>query len=83
MKDAIVLYPSPGMGHLISMVELAKLILTHHPTFSITLIIHTLPSNSSLNSHVSTCPMSRAASLVLRNRRNMRYLPSFGASKSA
>ncbi|PON96949.1 UDP-glucuronosyl/UDP-glucosyltransferase [Trema orientale] len=48
MKDAIVLYPSPGMGHLISMVELAKLILTHHPTFSMTLIIHTPPSNQTV-----------------------------------
>ncbi|PON96954.1 UDP-glucuronosyl/UDP-glucosyltransferase [Trema orientale] len=47
MKDAIVLYPSPGMGHLISMLELAKLIHAHHPTFSITLIIQSPPLNQS------------------------------------
>ncbi|KAI3784033.1 hypothetical protein L1987_43124 [Smallanthus sonchifolius] len=34
----IVLYPSPGMGHLISMVELGKLIIKHHPSFSITVL---------------------------------------------
>ncbi|KAL7146244.1 hypothetical protein ABFS83_06G027500 [Erythranthe nasuta] len=34
----IVLYPSPGMGHLISMVELGKLILHHHPSFAITIL---------------------------------------------
>ncbi|PWA82384.1 UDP-glycosyltransferase 88F3 [Artemisia annua] len=31
----IVLYPAPAMGHLISMVELGKLILKHHPSCSI------------------------------------------------
>ncbi|ERN13988.1 anthocyanidin 5,3-O-glucosyltransferase [Amborella trichopoda] len=39
MKQEVVLYPSPGMGHLVSLVELGKLILRHHPTFSITVLI--------------------------------------------
>ncbi|ESR35326.1 hypothetical protein CICLE_v10004867mg [Citrus x clementina] len=43
MKDTIVLYTSPGRGHLNSMVELGKLILTHHPCFSIDIIIPTAP----------------------------------------
>ncbi|XP_015878293.3 anthocyanidin 5,3-O-glucosyltransferase-like [Ziziphus jujuba] len=43
MENAIVLYPSPGIGHLISMVELGKLILTHHPRFSITVLLITTP----------------------------------------
>ncbi|KAM0014280.1 putative UDP-glucuronosyl/UDP-glucosyltransferase, UDP-glycosyltransferase family [Helianthus debilis subsp. tardiflorus] len=34
----IVLYPSPGMGHLISMVELGKFITKHHPSFSIVVL---------------------------------------------
>ncbi|KAH0453474.1 hypothetical protein IEQ34_017798 [Dendrobium chrysotoxum] len=29
MKETLVLYPFPGMGHLVSMVELGKLFLTH------------------------------------------------------
>ncbi|OVA02986.1 UDP-glucuronosyl/UDP-glucosyltransferase [Macleaya cordata] len=44
--DTIVLYPSPGMGHLISMVELGKLILTHHPSFSIIIFITNAPYNT-------------------------------------
>ncbi|KAJ0113095.1 hypothetical protein Patl1_01206 [Pistacia atlantica] len=43
MKDSIVIYPSPGRGHLVSMIKLAKLILTHYPSFSITVIIPEAP----------------------------------------
>ncbi|KAL3755676.1 hypothetical protein ACJRO7_002687 [Eucalyptus globulus] len=39
MKEAIVLYPSPAIGHLISMVELGKLLLTHCPSLSIHILI--------------------------------------------
>ncbi|GLT35878.1 hypothetical protein SLA2020_102940 [Shorea laevis] len=35
MEEAIVLYPSPQIGHLISMVEFCKLILTHQPSLKI------------------------------------------------
>ncbi|KAL8232094.1 hypothetical protein R6Q57_001872 [Mikania cordata] len=40
---AMVLYPSPGMGHLISMVELGKLINKHHPSHSV-VILTLIPS---------------------------------------
>ncbi|GLT35875.1 hypothetical protein SLA2020_102910 [Shorea laevis] len=43
MVDTIVLYPTQGRGHLVSMVELAKLVLTHHPSFSVTIIIYEAP----------------------------------------
>ncbi|KAH7651500.1 UDP-glucuronosyl/UDP-glucosyltransferase protein [Dioscorea alata] len=36
-KGMVVLYPSPGMGHLVSMVELGKLIVSHG--FSVTILI--------------------------------------------
>ncbi|KAL8251968.1 hypothetical protein R6Q59_035661 [Mikania micrantha] len=39
----IVLYPSPAMGHLISMVELGKLITKHHPSYSV-MILTLIPS---------------------------------------
>ncbi|KAK9994611.1 hypothetical protein SO802_024314 [Lithocarpus litseifolius] len=43
--ETIVLYPAPGRGHLISMVELGKLILNHHPSHSISIhILITTPS---------------------------------------
>ncbi|XP_021826191.1 UDP-glycosyltransferase 88F5-like [Prunus avium] len=38
-EDTIVLYAAPGMGHIISMVELGKLILNRYPEkFSITIL---------------------------------------------
>ncbi|KAI3889404.1 hypothetical protein MKX03_027046 [Papaver bracteatum] len=46
MKKTIVLYPSPLIGHLISMVELGKLILNHYPSFTITVLITTMNSKT-------------------------------------
>ncbi|CAI9774164.1 unnamed protein product [Fraxinus pennsylvanica] len=43
MTDTIVLYPSPGIGHLISMVELGKLLLKHRPSFFITIFVTAAP----------------------------------------
>ncbi|KAG4952440.1 hypothetical protein JHK85_046307 [Glycine max] len=45
MKDSIVLYSALGRGHLVSMVELGKLILSHHPSLSITILFLTPPPN--------------------------------------
>ncbi|KAJ4979696.1 hypothetical protein NE237_010476 [Protea cynaroides] len=40
MKDTIVLYPAPGLSHLVSMVELGKLIIRHHShAFSLTVLL--------------------------------------------
>lgn len=54
----VILYPSPGMGHLISMVELGKFIQNHHPKCSITILTHNPPFNTGSTaayiSHVST-----------------------------
>ncbi|KAF5731204.1 putative UDP-glucosyl transferase 88A1 [Tripterygium wilfordii] len=44
--EAIVLYPSPGIGHLISMVELGKLILSHYPSFTIKILLINVPFNT-------------------------------------
>ncbi|KAJ4971166.1 hypothetical protein NE237_004265 [Protea cynaroides] len=58
MKDTIVLYPSPFIGHIVSMVELAKLIVLHHShCFSITVILTTglfdTPAVTSYIDHIS------------------------------
>ncbi|XP_042490533.1 UDP-glycosyltransferase 88B1-like [Macadamia integrifolia] len=45
MQDSIVLYPSPGIGHLIGMVEFGRFLLHHYPSFSITILITTPPTN--------------------------------------
>ncbi|KAI9101454.1 hypothetical protein K1719_023936 [Acacia pycnantha] len=40
MIQTIVLYPAPGIGHIVSMVELGKLLLLHHShSFSITILL--------------------------------------------
>ncbi|KAK7847284.1 udp-glycosyltransferase 88b1 [Quercus suber] len=58
MENAIVLYPFPGRGHLISMVELGKLILKHNPSFNITILIFNKPNTST----ASTVPQYVASS---------------------
>ncbi|KAJ8629447.1 hypothetical protein MRB53_022770 [Persea americana] len=46
MKKTIILYPSPGIGHLISMVELGKRLLQLNPPFSITIFLTQAPFNT-------------------------------------
>ncbi|XP_043715605.1 UDP-glycosyltransferase 88A1-like isoform X1 [Telopea speciosissima] len=64
MKESIVLYPSPGIGHLVSMVELGRLILKHYPSFSISILITPPPFNTGSTTpyitHVSTTTPSIA-----------------------
>ncbi|KAL5540290.1 hypothetical protein UlMin_042773 [Ulmus minor] len=45
MAKAIVLYPTPPIGHLISMVELGKHILNSRPSLSVHILITTPPYN--------------------------------------
>ncbi|KAF7149031.1 hypothetical protein RHSIM_Rhsim03G0194700 [Rhododendron simsii] len=53
MEDTIILHPSPVMGHLVPMVELGKLILTHNPSFSIIILITTAPFDTgSISSYI-------------------------------
>ncbi|KAJ4972682.1 hypothetical protein NE237_005856 [Protea cynaroides] len=48
MKDSIVLYSSPGIGHLICMVEFGRLLLHHYPSFTINILIITPPSSHTI-----------------------------------
>nr|AFJ53021.1 UDP-glycosyltransferase 1 [Linum usitatissimum] len=45
--DTIVLYPSPGRGHIVSTVEFGKLLLRHYPAVTITVFVIPLPFESS------------------------------------
>ncbi|KAI4295017.1 hypothetical protein MLD38_040707 [Melastoma candidum] len=38
---SLVLYPAPGIGHVISMVEMAKLVRRHRPPVSVTILLTT------------------------------------------
>ncbi|KAF7132781.1 hypothetical protein RHSIM_Rhsim09G0201500 [Rhododendron simsii] len=55
IRNTLVFYPSLGVSHLIPMVELAKLIVTHHPSFSVTILITTAtkPDNSTATDNQS------------------------------
>ncbi|RWR82326.1 UDP-glycosyltransferase 88A1 [Cinnamomum micranthum f. kanehirae] len=46
MKETIILYPSPGIGHLVSMVELGKHFLQLNPRLSITIFLTPAPFNT-------------------------------------
>ncbi|KAI6696399.1 hypothetical protein NL676_016518 [Syzygium grande] len=61
MEEAVVLYPSPAIGHLISMVELGKLLLSHRPSLSIHVLITSQAYNAgSTTSYIASvsaaCP---------------------------
>ncbi|XP_010060195.2 anthocyanidin 5,3-O-glucosyltransferase [Eucalyptus grandis] len=60
----IVMYPSPGRGHLMSLVELAQSLLRRHPSLAITVLIssppHLLPSIIPYLSSVSSATPSIA-----------------------
>ncbi|KAF7836402.1 Anthocyanidin 5,3-O-glucosyltransferase [Senna tora] len=68
MQETIVLYPAPGIGHIISMVEFAKLLLHHHPnSFSITIILTTgFYHSSSVDSYIHTISQSYPSISFLR-----------------
>ncbi|XP_042479706.1 UDP-glycosyltransferase 88F3-like [Macadamia integrifolia] len=59
MKDTIVLYPAPGLSHLVSLVELGKLIIHHYShRFSLTVLLSSgdsfkLPAVDSYIDHIS------------------------------
>ncbi|RVW95045.1 UDP-glycosyltransferase 88F4 [Vitis vinifera] len=58
MEDAIVLYPAPGIGHVVSMIELGKLILRRYShRFSITILLapdpFDTPATTSYIDHIS------------------------------
>ncbi|KAK9291603.1 hypothetical protein L1049_019552 [Liquidambar formosana] len=65
--EAIVLYPVPAMGHLISMVELGKLILTHHPSFTINILITTPPFNTGCTAQYITDVSSTTPSITFHH----------------
>lgn len=53
-RTALVLYPAPGIGHVISMVELAKLVYRHRP-ISITILLTTgMLDTSALSSYIAS-----------------------------
>ncbi|XP_045792193.1 hydroquinone glucosyltransferase-like [Trifolium pratense] len=56
-KTCIAMVPSPGLSHLIPLVEFAKLLLQQHNDYQITFLIPTLgPLNPSMKTILNTLP---------------------------
>ncbi|KAK7322407.1 hypothetical protein VNO77_25786 [Canavalia gladiata] len=59
-KEAIIMYPAPGIGHIVSMVELAKHLTKHH--FSITILLTTgFRDHSSVDTYIHRISTSHAS----------------------
>ncbi|KAJ4961800.1 hypothetical protein NE237_021710 [Protea cynaroides] len=77
MMYSIVLYPTPGIGHLVSMIELGKLILEYCPSFSITILIIPPPLNTGLTGHYINRISSTTASITFH------HLPAISISPNS
>ncbi|OMP05792.1 UDP-glucuronosyl/UDP-glucosyltransferase [Corchorus capsularis] len=62
MEKAVVLYPTPPIGHLRAMVELGKAILSHQPSLSVHVLIATPPYQAD-----ATAPYIAAVSNSVRS----------------
>ncbi|CAJ1952964.1 unnamed protein product [Sphenostylis stenocarpa] len=69
--EAIVLYPVPLIGHLVSTIELCKLILTHNPSLSVHILITIAPYDTSSTSHYISTLSTTLPSITFHN------LPTF------
>jgi hypothetical protein len=76
MEEAIVLYPTPAIGHLISMVELAKRILTHHPSLTVHILIAPQPYNAGLTAPYIAAVSASTPSITFHNLPNVELPPT-------
>ncbi|XP_031269477.1 UDP-glycosyltransferase 88A1-like [Pistacia vera] len=78
--DAIVLYPSPAIGHLISMVELAKLILNYKPSLFIHIIIFCPPYNAGFTAPYINKVSATVPSIIFHHLPTITLPPSITSS---
>ncbi|XP_059442726.1 UDP-glycosyltransferase 88A1-like [Corylus avellana] len=76
MEEAIVVYPTPAIGHLISMVELAKLILTHHPSLTVHILIAPQPYNAGSTAPYIAAVSATTPSITFHNLPNVDLPPT-------
>ncbi|KAF8041719.1 hypothetical protein BT93_A0351 [Corymbia citriodora subsp. variegata] len=62
-KSHLVFIPWPGLGHLVSTVELAKLLVDHDDRLSVTVLIMKLPFDSEVDSRTKSLAASVAAGI--------------------
>ncbi|CAK7345138.1 unnamed protein product [Dovyalis caffra] len=63
-KAELVFVPSPGMGHLVSMVELAKLLVHHDDRVSITVIIIRLALDTKISEYTESLTASTISTRI-------------------
>ncbi|KAL3753149.1 hypothetical protein ACJRO7_000534 [Eucalyptus globulus] len=62
MADAKLLFiPTPGLGHLVAMVEMAKLIVDRDPRLSVTVLLMKYPFDSDVDSYTNSLATSGAS----------------------
>nr|KJB19095.1 hypothetical protein B456_003G084700 [Gossypium raimondii] len=76
MVEAVVLYPSPPIGHLLAMVELGKLLLSHRPSLSIHILIATPPYQAESTAPYIAAVSSTIPSIVFHKLPKVTLLPS-------
>ncbi|KAK3444627.1 hypothetical protein EUGRSUZ_A00930 [Eucalyptus grandis] len=59
-KIELVFIPCPGSGHLVSIVEMAKLLVNRDGRLSVTVLIMKFPFNSEIDSHIGSLTASVA-----------------------
>nr|QLF96275.1 phloretin 4'-O-glycosyltransferase [Malus trilobata] len=79
---AIVLYPSPVIGHLIAMVELGKLIITRHPSLCIHILITTPPYRANDTDSYITSVSAANPSLIFHHLPTISLPPSLASSRN-
>ncbi|KMT16162.1 hypothetical protein BVRB_3g053230 [Beta vulgaris subsp. vulgaris] len=61
MEEIVVMYPAPGLSHIVPLVEFGKRLLSYHPCISITFLIPTLPfdyNTDTTSSYISSVSSS-------------------------
>lgn len=55
-QKQVILYPSPGMGHLVSMIELGKVFAAPRRGLAVTIVVATLPHDTTAGASDTTGP---------------------------
>ncbi|GER53980.1 UDP-sugar:glycosyltransferase [Striga asiatica] len=71
----LVFIPSPGLSHLVSTIEAAKLLLNRDPRLSVTILVMKLPTDQTVDNYTQTTPIT-APRLTLTHLPNHDFAPS-------
>lgn len=84
-RAELVFIPFPGIGHLVSTIETAKILVEQNQNLSITLVIFKFPLETKIESYIkslSESPISRMKLVEIVQEQDSNSLPSKGESKS-